>query len=340
MSFHISQTPFRMSFFGGGTDYPEWYRKHGGAVLSTTINKYCYISCRYLPPFFDIRHRIVWSHIETVNSIAEILHPAVREGLRFLGYDDSKGVELHYQGDLPARAGTGSSSAFAVGLIKALKSLRGETIDGLPLAQAAITLERERLREAVGAQDQVASAVGGLNVIRFQTDGEIDVQKLAISKNRLDALDDRLMLFFTGSTRLGTDLARKIIDDLDNHQRELTTMTAMVSEAVRILQSDGSLDPFGQLLHEAWLLKQRLADEISGERINLLYQAARTAGALGGKLMGAGRSGFLLLYAPQERQAAVRSALASLLEVPFRFETHGSRIMHKPPLDHAGDIHG
>ena len=194
----VSRTPYRMSFFGGGTDYPQWYLKEGGAVLSTTIDKYCYISCRYLPPFFNIKHRVVWSHIETVNTISEILHPAVREGLRYLEFDDSVGLEIHHQGDLPARSGIGSSSSFSVGLIHALTALQGQTIEKHEIALRAIELEQDRLKEHVGSQDQMAAAHGGLNVIRFDRSGDIQVEPVAAPSSRVQELQSRLVLLYAG----------------------------------------------------------------------------------------------------------------------------------------------
>ena len=206
----ISRTPYRLSFFGGGTDYPQWYLREEGAVLSTTIDKYCYVSCRYLPPFFNIKHRIVWSHIETVSTIGEILHPAVREGLRFLGFDDSQGVEIQHQGDLPARSGIGSSSSFSVGLVKALTGLKGEMLGKMDLARQAFTLEQDILKETVGSQDQVAAAFGGFNVIRFLRDGQIQVEPLTLSLGRLAELEQSLVLLYTGTSRLGSEIAKNV----------------------------------------------------------------------------------------------------------------------------------
>jgi D-glycero-alpha-D-manno-heptose-7-phosphate kinase len=323
----ITKTPFRMSFFGGGTDYPQWYRGEGGAVLSTSIDKYCYISCRYLPPFFDnVKHRIVWSHIETVSTIAEILHPAVREGLRFLGFDDSVGLEIHHQGDLPARSGIGSSSAFSVGLIKGLLALRGQAIGTHELALKAIDLEQNVLGECVGSQDQVAAAHGGLNVIRFERDGAIRVQPLAVRPARTLELESRLLLFYLGTSRLSAEVARGFVAGMGDRRQNLLAMRASVDRAVEIVTGAGDLDAFGRLLHEGWLLKREIGGLVTNARVDAIYGQALDAGALGGKLLGAGGSGFLVFYVPPDRQPAVRAALAHLLHVPFAFEREGCTI--------------
>jgi D-glycero-alpha-D-manno-heptose-7-phosphate kinase len=314
---------------GGGTDYPQWYRNEGGAVLSTTIDKYCYISCRYLPPFFNVRHRIVWSHIEAVGSISEILHPAVREGLRYLDFDDSVGLEIHHQGDLPARGGTGSSSSFSVGLINALLGLRGKKIGKHELALRAIELEQDWLKESVGAQDQVAAAYGGLNVIRFDTSGKIEVQPIQADKQRIDNLDSRLMLFYAGENRLSSGLAQQIIDNIPSRQNNLRQMRDMVDRAKAVLEGDGDLDEFGELMHENWMLKRELSTSVSTDIIDGIYDTATNNGALGGKLMGAGGTGFMVFYVREEQQAAVRNALSNYLHVPFHFENEGSSLVYQ-----------
>ncbi len=326
MSFVISRTPYRISFFGGGTDYAEWYRSETGACLSTTIDKYCYISCRYLPPFFDIRHRIVWSHIEGVKSIAEILHPAVREGLKMLGFSDHdpNGVEVHHQGDLPARAGMGSSSTFAVGMLHALRALRGETPDRHDLAHQAIALERERLKDSVGVQDQMAAAHGGLNYIHIATDGTISVTPVNAPPERLSELDDRLMLFYLGTSRFASAVAREVVENIPSRRRQLRKIREFAEQARGILEGDAPLDDFGRLLHETWMMKRQIADSVSTGEVDATYTLARQVGALGGKLLGAGNTGFMLFYVPKGRQDEVRRALGNLLHVPFRFETGGS----------------
>lgn len=327
-NFFTTRTPFRISFFGGGTDFPRWYREEGGAVLSTSIDKYCYISGRWLPPFFSTSYRIVWSHIETVNSVGDILHPAVREGLRMFGFTDSPGLELHHQADLPARTGIGSSSAFAVGLIRILSALRGESVDRTALFHKAIELEQDWIKDTVGSQDQVATAIGGLNVIRFGTDGGITVEPLGIDSSRRHALESRLMMVYTGVSRASSELARGLLDNMARRTANLRRMHAMVDQARAVLEGDGDLDDFGRMLDETWQLKRSLAEKISNDRIDSIYAAAREAGALGGKLLGAGASGFLLFYVPPEYRDAVRQATQPLLEVPFRFDTEGCVLMN------------
>ena len=324
----ISRTPYRISFFGGGTDYPEWYRIHGGAVLSMAINKYCYITGRHLPPFFGIRHRIVWSHIETVGAISEILHPAVRAGLQASGFDDDEGVELHHQGDLPARSGIGSSSAFAVGLINVLHAMRGQSIEKDELARAAIDLEQNKLKETVGCQDQVASAYGGLNVIRFNKDGHIGVEPLGLTDGQLQTLEQRLMVFYTGTSRLSSTLSKQLVDNLGAKTKNLQRMQAMVPEAVELLRKS-DLDSFGRLLHESWTLKRGLTGAISTSAIDRIYDDAIRAGALGGKLLGAGGAGFMVFVVPNDKQEQVREALSQLISVPVRVDFTGSTIIYR-----------
>lgn len=323
----ISRTPYRISFFGGGTDYPDWYLKEGGAVLTTTIDKYCYINCRYLPPFFNLKYRIVWSHIETVSTISEILHPAVREGLRYLGFDESVGLEIHHLGDLPARAGMGSSSAFAVGLIKALTAMQGQIISKHDLAIKAIELEQDVLKEYVGSQDQIAVAYGGLNLIYFLPNGEFHVEPVTLPTPLLDSLSSRLMLFYTGTTRLSSDIAKDIVSNLPSKQTILRQMRTYVDQAVNLL-SNGQLDDFGRLLHESWQLKRELSKMVANPTVDMVYKNALDHGALGGKLLGAGSSGFMVLYVPPERQNEVRQSLFGLLEVPFQFESEGSTLIY------------
>lgn len=321
----ISRTPFRVSFFGGGTDYPTWFRDHGGRVLTSSINKYCHISARYLPPFFEKRHRIVWSRIEQVDSIDEIQHPAVRAGLKYL--DINEGVEIHHDGDLPARSGLGSSSAFTVGLLHALHALKGTMASKARLAREAIHVEQHLLQEAVGIQDQIQCAFGGINLIEIQRDGGYQIRPLIMRRERLDQLQDYMMLFFTGISRYASEIAQQQIEAIPNKTKELQAMTAMVDRAEDILVNDRPLDDFGELLHESWLLKRGLTEKISNDTIDHIYSEARKAGALGGKLLGAGGGGFMLVFAHPERQDAVRRALMGLLEIPFAFEVAGTQII-------------
>ena len=329
MSIVMCRAPFRVSFFGGGSDYPEWYRQEPGAVLSTAIDKYIYISCRYLPPFLGTKHRVVWRHVEQVDSIAEILHPAVREGLRYLKFDDRLGIELHYQGDLPSRSGMGSSSTFVVALLQALTCLRGIEADHQKLAEMAIELEQVRMKEAVGSQDQVAAAFGGLNVIKFHPDGRFDVHPIRLATQRERDLVGNLMLFFPGRSRFSSDAATSIAQNVHKRSNSVRRMVAMVEEGVEILRRGDLLD-FGLLLHEAWEMKRGLSDLVSSKEINDLYDRARQAGAIGGKLLGAGSTGFLLLYVPPERQGAVMAALTpQCINVPFALDHEGASVIYQ-----------
>ena len=324
----ISKTPYRISFFGGGTDYPDWYLKEGGAVLSTTIDKFSYLTCRYLPPFFNVKHRVVWRHVETVNSISEILHPAVRKGLQYLGYDDTRGIEIHFQGDLPARSGIGSSSSFAVGLINSLSLLKGKQLTKDELAAKAIELEQKILSETVGSQDQVAAAHGGFNVIRFSQSGAITLEPVNIPQSRVAELESHLMLLYTGSSRMATEIASKVTAQLFDHSDDLRRMHRMVDEAVEILKHGDSLRGFGELLHEGWMLKRSLADGVTTSQVDQIYDVARAHGCIGGKLIGAGGAGFMLLFAPPERHAEVKKTLQNYRLVPFAFETDGTCIIY------------
>jgi len=325
----ISKTPFRISFFGGGTDYPVWYRENQGAVLSTAIDKYCYITIRYLPPFFPHKHRIVYSKIEMVNDINEILHPAVRATLKFVNID--KGVEVHHDGDLPAKTGLGSSSSFTVGLLNSLYALKGVIPSKLQLAKEAINIERDILKENVGAQDQVAAAFGGFNKINFNGKDEIKVEPITLNKERIKELDNHLLLYFTGFSRTASEIAKSQIENTPNKKRELSLMYQMVDEAIKILNENRDIKDFGKLLHEAWSLKKSLTDKISTPEIDNIYEKALQAGALGGKLLGAGGGGFMVLFVPPENQPGVREKLKNLLEVKFHFENEGSKIIYYNP---------
>lgn len=328
MSFIVCRAPYRVSFFGGGSDYPAWIEHGPGAVLSTAIDKYIYITCRYLPPFLGTKHRIVWRHVEQVDSIAEILHPAVREGLRFLKYDDSLGIELHYQGDLPSQSGMGSSSSFAVALMQALTCLRGSANDPRALAELAIELEQKQMSETVGSQDQVAAAFGGLNVIKFAKSG-FDVHPILLSASRQHDFFSRLMLFFPGRKRLSSGIAEKVVKNLRDRSNSIRRMVAMVDEGTEILRH-GDLDDFGLLLHEAWELKRGLSKAISSVEIDAFYQLGRAAGAIGGKLLGAGGAGFFLLYVPVEKQEAVRNVLTpQCVHVPFSMDDEGATVIYR-----------
>lgn len=325
----ISKTPFRISFFGGGTDYPIWYKGNKGAVLSTTIDKYCYISLRYLPPFFSHKHRIVYSKIETVKDINEILHPAVKATLNFLKID--KGMEIHHDGDLPAQTGLGSSSSFTVGLLNSLYALKGIMPSKLQLAKKAIHIERNILKESGGLQDQVAVAYGGFNKITFGGSDEFKVEPITIKKERIKELDKHLMLFFTGVSRFASEVSKSQIENIPQRKKELTLMYQMVDQAINILNGKNDILEFGKLLNETWQLKKTLSNKISNSMIDNIYQKALEAGVTGGKLLGAGGGGFLLLFVPPERQPRIREELKDLLEVKFNFEQDGSQIIYYNP---------
>jgi len=332
----ISRTPFRVSFFGGGTDYPAWYRQHGGSVLSATIDKYCYLTCRYLPPFFEHRYRIVYSKIEMVNRIEDILHPSVRETLRYLGV--SRGIELHHDGDLPARSGMGSSSSFTVGLLHVLHSLQGRMIDRHQLAMEAIHIEQEQLKETVGSQDQVMAAYGGLKHVRFQPSGEIVIRPVIAPRERIAELNAHLMLFYTGIKRTASDVAGVYVKELDAQRRQLRIMSDLVEEGLSCLCGDGDICLFGDLLHEAWQAKRNISHAVSNAHVDAMYEQARAAGALGGKLLGAGGGGFFLLFVPPDHQAAVAERLSRFIRVPFKFEFNGSQIaLYDPETDYCNE---
>jgi D-glycero-alpha-D-manno-heptose-7-phosphate kinase len=325
----ISKTPFRVSFFGGGTDYPLYYRQNGGAVLATTINKYCYITCRYLPPFFEHKHRLVYSRVETVKSVEEIQHPAVRATLQYMKINE--GMEIHHDGDLPARTGLGSSSSFTVGMLHALYGLKGQMPTRERLAHEAIHVEREILQENVGSQDQVLAAFGGFRRIEFLSTDDFMITPVILPQERLVRLQGSLMLFFTGISRFASVVAGKKIENIPAKQSELKAMRQMVDEALAVLTGQGSLDEFGKLLHESWLLKRSLSDSVSNSHIDEIYEAAREAGAEGGKLLGAGGGGFMLIFAEPKRQEAIRRRLKDLLCIPFEFESQGSQIIVYQP---------
>jgi len=321
----ISRTPYRISFLGGGTDYAAWFREHGGAVLATTINKYCYLTCRYLPPFFEHRFRVVYSKIEDCQDVDQIQHAAVRETLRFLKID--RGLEIHHDGDLPARSGMGSSSAFTVGLLHAMHALEGRLPSRRQLALESIHVEQDLIRETVGSQDQVSAAYGGLNHITFLPNGEVSVRPMTLPRERIQTLESHLMLFFTGIARTASTVADSFVRNLHDHRRELRILKDMVDESISVLTGPQDIAAFGELLHEAWIAKRSLSSRVSNSDVDDIYARARAAGAIGGKLIGAGGGGFMLLFVRPEQQARVRAALGGLLHVPFKFEFSGSQII-------------
>jgi D-glycero-alpha-D-manno-heptose-7-phosphate kinase len=327
----ITRTPFRISFFGGGTDYPAWYQQHGGVVLATSIDKYCHISCRYLPPFFEHKHRIVYSLIENVQRVDEIKHPAVRAILDWDGCDD-QGVEIHHDGDLPARSGLGSSSSFTVGLIHALAALRGKYVSKDELAAQAIHMEQQIIKENVGSQDQISAAFGGFNRIDFKTNDTFQVSPIILTKDRLHEFQTHLMLCFTGFSRIASEIAKSKIDNFKSRENELNRMKEMVDEAIHILQdTKAPIEEVGRLLHQSWLYKRSLSDKVSTPEIDHLYEEALRVGATGGKILGAGGGGFLLLFVKPDLQPKVRERLKHLIHVPFRFENSGSRVVLYQP---------
>lgn len=325
----ISRTPFRISLFGGGSDYPQWYRQHGGSVLGFAIDKYCYISLRELPPFFEHRHRVVYSKVETVKEIDEIQHPAVRHVLQDMGIE--RGVEIHHDGDLPARSGLGSSSSFTVGLLNALYALSGRIASKNHLAQEAIRIEQNVIRENVGSQDQVWAAFGGFGRIDFAPDDSFSMMPFVMTRDRRDELLGNLMLFFTGFSRIASEVAAKKIASLDAKAEQVRKMVALVDQAAEILVGQSDFDDIGRLLHQSWKLKRNLADSVTNSDLDGIYDAGMAAGALGGKLLGAGGGGFMLFYVPPARQNSVRNALSKLIEVKFGVDTAGSRIVVYEP---------
>lgn len=329
----ICRTPYRISFFGGGTDYPGWYRQHGGTVLATTINKYCWLTCRHLPPFFEHRFRIVYRQIETCKSVEEIEHPAVRAALQYLKVD--RGIELHHDGDLPARSGIGSSSSFMVGLLHVLHALRGEMPSTRQLTRESIRLEQKVLSDTVGSQDQVMAANGGFRHVRFLKGGEIRPDPIVLPTERLAELESHLMLVYTGIVRTSSDVAKSYATEPGKLVRPLSAMSEMVDKGLDILGSGMDIRWFGDLLHEAWEIKREFSKQVSNPEIDDLYEKARSAGAIGGKLTGAGGGGFLLLFVEPHRQADVLRALGGRLHVPFAFEPSGSRIVfHEDETDY------
>jgi len=324
-SFVIARSPYRVSFFGGGTDYPAWYRENPGAVLASSIDKYCYLLCRWLPPFFEHKYHIAYSQIERPQEIDEIRHPAIRETLRFLNITD--GVGIHHAGDLPAKAGIGTSSAFTVALLHGLYTLKGVKPNKLALALEAIHIEQNMTKENVGSQDQTMSAFGGFNRIEFR--GERNIRVEPIKSDRLKELEKCLMLFFTGFSRTASKVAKAQIERVRENKTILKRFYEMVDEGIGILLTNNCLTKFGELLAEGWSLKKCLHKNVSTDYIDYLYSNAISAGATGGKLLGAGGGGFLLLFVEPDAQAKVKEKLSSLLHVPFKFESGGSRIIFK-----------
>ncbi len=326
----ITSTPLRISFFGGGTDYPVWYREHGGSVLATAIDKSCYITVRNLPPFFEHHSRVSYSRVENVARNDAIEHPSVRMCLKFLGIE--QGVEIHHVADLPARTGLGTSSAFTVGLLLGLYGLKEQMRDKHSLAADAIHVEQNLIGEAVGSQDQVTAAYGGFNRIHFNTDGGIEVRRVLIPQNRLVELERHLALFFTGFSRTASEVATEQLKVTPSKKQELNAILQLVDEAEALIANPRcSLHEFGRLLHESWQIKRTVTQKISNAAIDEIYEAGRSAGAVGGKLLGAGGGGFMLFFVPPERRQELRMRLKKLLCVPFTFSSQGSHIVVYEP---------
>lgn len=324
----ITKTPFRMSFFGGGTDMENYFRENGGAVLSTTFDKYCYVNVRHLPRFFDYSTELSYSKTERVTDVEAIQHPAIRNAMKML---DMHEIRLTYEADLPARSGLGTSSSFAVGMLNAFYALKGKYADKKKLADEAIYLERVLCQEAGGWQDQIAASFGGFNRINFNVDG-YEVLPVIISLERKKQLNDNLMMFFTGFTRFSSDVQKaNKISDKEKHT-QLRQMYELVDEAEQVLVDKArDLDDFGRLLDTTWKLKRQTGAAISTDSIDGLYTKGIEAGALGGKLLGAGGGGFLVFYVQPEHQDAVRWAMKDLMYIPFKFEDGGTRVIHYTP---------
>lgn len=324
----ITKTPFRMSFFGGGTDIESYFRNNKGAVISTTFDKYCYVNVRHLPRFFDYSTELSYSKIERVSDVKDIIHPAIRNAMLML---DMHEIRLTYEADLPARSGLGTSSSFAVGMLNAFYALKGKYVDKKTLANEAIYLERVLCAEDGGWQDQIAAAYGGFNRINFE-DGEYEVTPIIISPDRKQRLNDNLMMFFTGFTRFSSDLQKaNNITDKSKHV-QLSEIYTLVDEAEKILTNRNiHLDEFGYLLDHTWKLKRQMGSAISTNSIDALYQKGIDAGALGGKLLGAGGGGFLVFYVQPDKRDSVMSAMKDLMHIPFSFENSGTRVIHYTP---------
>lgn len=331
----ITKTPFRMSFFGGGTDMEDYFKENGGAVLSTTFDKYCYVNVRHLPKFFDYNTELSYSKIERVTNVEDIQHPAIREAMKML---DMREIRLTYEADLPARSGLGTSSSFAVGMLNAFYALKGKYADKKKLADEAIYLERVLCNEAGGWQDQIAASFGGFNRINFGPDG-YEVLPLIISPERKNRLNDNLMMFFTGFTRFSSDVQKaNSATSPDDKKMMLKKMQDLVDEAEAILVNDEKdLDDFGRLLDTTWKLKRQTGGSVSTNSIDALYDKGIKAGALGGKLLGAGGGGFLVFYVQPDKQESVKKAMSDLMYIPFEFENGGTQVIHYTPESYESE---
>ncbi len=331
----LSRTPHRISFFGGGTDYPEYYLEHGGKTLGVAIDKYSYLNVRNLPPFFDYKHRIVYSKQENVNNLNEIIHPSVRETLKYMQVDS--GVSIHHDGDIPARSGMGSSSAFTVGLINSINALNGKMSSKEELTKKSIHIEQNLIKENVGSQDQAFAAHGGLNIINFLQNGNISVIPIIMEQNRMISFQDNIMLFFSGISRTASDVVAEQIKKTSINVPNLNKMKDLVDQAHNILVSDRNINEFGELLNSTWELKKSLSSKVTNSQIDDMYSKAIKAGAIGGKLLGAGGGGFMAFYVERKNQEKVKQALNNYLYIPFNFDFDGSKIVVYKPND-KGEI--
>jgi len=325
----LTRTPLRISFFGGGSDFPNWFLQNGGEVISTTIDKYCYISARKLPPFFNHRHRIVYSKVENVNFHNEIEHPVVRAVLKEMKIDD--GIELHHFSDLPARSGLGSSSAFTAGTLLALGNLYGLSKSKLNLSNESINIEQNILKENVGCQDQIAVSFGGFNHISFNRNGEYQVNRLDIELKKLKLLQENILLFFTGVSRLSSEIQLDQVENLSSNKNKISSIQNLVQESLNILQGKQSLDDFGYLLDTTWKIKETLGKKVSNPKIDQIYSEIIKAGALGGKVLGAGGGGFMIFYVQKKNHKNILSLAKelNLVHVPYKFENDGAKVIYK-----------
>lgn len=321
----ISKTPFRISFFGGGTDLKEWYLENGGQVISTSIDKYCHISCKLLPKFFDYNFRIVYSKIEETDSISEIIHPSIKGILTHLNWNNP--IEIHHFGDLPARSGLGSSSSFSAGLLNLLLSMQGQKIEPFDLAMKTIFIEQNILKETVGDQDQIACSIGGFNHIKFKENGGYEINPIKLETDKLNLLQSNLLLFYTGISRFASEIEKSKVKNFKNKKIELNEISQLVDESINILNSNKNMDDFGLLLNESWNLKKSLSTKVSNKEIDEYYEIGIKNGALGGKILGAGGGGFLLFYAPKEFHMNIKNKLNFLINIEFKFENNGSKIL-------------
>ncbi len=322
----ITRTPFRVSLFGGGTDHPSWYRNNKGNVLSFTIDKYCYISCRILPPFFQYKHRFVYSKIENSNSVDEIIHPAIKGVLKEMNFEKKYGLEIHHDGDLPARSGLGSSSSFTVGLINALYKLNNRKLSKRNLALKAINVEQKIIKETVGSQDQIAASYGGLNHIKFYKK-DFKVSKLKIKNDKMRLIENSFLLVFTGFSRISSNLERLKFDTFSNKFQEMNALNDFVYRAKNSIQNDNNLDEIGQMLNESWKIKKSFSKKVTNSKIDEIHDSAIKNGALGCKLLGAGGGGFMLIYANKKHHKKIKNSLKSLIFVPFKISFSGSETL-------------